>query len=513
MNPQATTASTSPPSAPASAAIPTSSSASTTSFRSTPLRRPNRPTSEWPPPAAGAIGWSAPRATPGGARATACSDGVPIGNVRGTSSARQLAGRADGRLSVVAYDAAGHSSSPAGDECPPGRDGRPGLAPGFCRTRALRPGGHAPPASWLGCSGCWATGSGRRWSCSEGRHGATPRPGHSWRAPTAASRTAARWAARPSRALPSTRVPAPRGGRRVWRRAATGRRRHLGEHAQRAGPVRTDRVRPAPHRDLLGPGPDRVYSVVAPRRRGATKRAALRRDRGRDRLLQLAARRPRRPRACPDLDPFTLTWSPDRVSGVLPAGAPAYPTSGQRVGRSRQPPWPDAQPARRSACSARRRSRTRRPVPATPTRAHGPRTRAFLTDQPRGPAPRTARACARRPRRALALRVRGRKPAGRRARLRSMQADDPRLGLARPWVRRCPPRAGTVRQQRLASPVLTNAGLAHQHLAASRRGRIPVSRSFVPSRSGGRLLPAHTCRLARARLRPCSCPPQSSKFE
>ena len=241
------------------------------------------------------ISWRASSDTWGVAGYRVLRNGVPIGSVRGTSyrDGNPLAGQT-ATYSVVAYDAAGHTSSPG-------------------RVKVL-PGTESADRAWLETSAgpalCGRVGTDRR---------------HAARLPRAGRRELASGRAVPQHGVGQRLVPGvpdghrrqrlvlppggplgplvhglrrgyPRLGRRphVGKHAATGRRRHLGEHAQRAGPVRTDRVRTAPHRDLLGADPDRVALGHHPRRRvvGQRGRPRVRRDpAGRDRLLPLAARR------------------------------------------------------------------------------------------------------------------------------------------------------------------------------------------------------------------------------
>ena len=183
--------------------------------------------------------------------------------------------------------------------------------------------------------------------------------------------------------------------------------------------------------------------------------------------------------ACTDLNPFTLTWSPDRVSDRLPAGAPAYPTW---VGSSAGPAtcWsPSAE--RRGACRVLAPTGWRTvalPRKAKPGTAG---TRAFLTDRAGHVTwcrlvGRTA-ACAE-------LSATGsRWETGRSTRTaRSLQADN------RTWVSLATGpalcgRAGTVRQQRLACQVLTDSGW---RTSASQRASWGNAgyRAFVPSGSG-----------------------------
>ena len=86
--------------------------------------------------------------------------------------------------------------------------------------------------------------------------------------------------------------------------------------------------------------------------------------------------------ACTDLNPFTLTWSTDRISGRLPAGAPAYPTW---VGSSAGPAtcWsPSAE--RRGGLSSPGAHRLAHRRPASQGEArHGRDT--CLPDRPRRP--------------------------------------------------------------------------------------------------------------------------------
>ncbi len=183
--------------------------------------------------------------------------------------------------------------------------------------------------------------------------------------------------------------------------------------------------------------------------------------------------------ACTDLNPFTLTWSTDRISGRLPAGAPAYPTW---VGSSAGPAtcWsPSAE--RRGACRVLAPTGWRTvalPRKAKPGTAG---TRAFLTDRAGHVTwcrlvGRTA-ACAE-------LSATGsRWETGRSTHTaRSLQADN------RTWVSLATGpalcgRAGTVRQQRLACQVLTDSGW---RTSASQRASWGNAgyRAFVPSGSG-----------------------------
>jgi hypothetical protein len=205
--------------------------------------------------------------------------------------------------------------------------------------------------------------------------------------------------------------------------------------------------------------------------------------------------------ACTDLNPFTLTWSPDRVSGRLPAGTPGYPTWVSSSAGTATCWSPSAD--RRGACRVlgttgwRTVSLPRKAKPGTAG------TRAFLTDRAGHVTwcrlvGRTA-ACAE-------LSDSGsRWETGRSTRtVRSLLADN------RTWVSLSTGpalcgRAGTVRQQRLACQVLTESGWRTSASQLASWGNAGY-RAFVPSGSG-----VAYCRTVPARKRGAamSCTPMS----
>jgi hypothetical protein len=413
-------------------------------------------------------------------------------SVRGTSyrDGNPLAGQT-ATYSVVAYDAAGHTSSPGRVKVLPGTESadrawlETSAGPALCgrvgTDRRMR----------LGCR-VLVDGAGERSGCTRRTAWGNP-SSRAFLTGTDGSASYCRQVGRSGPVVHGPRRGDPRLGRRshVGQHAATGRRRHLGEHAQRAGPVRTDRVRTAPHRDLLGPDPDRVALGHHPRGVvGQRGRPRVRRNpAGRDRLLPLAPRRPWGPhRLAPTSTPFTLTWRPrPRLRPSCPPGAPAYPTwvgsSPVRQPAGRRAPT-DAAPAACSAAPAGAPS----PCPARPSPARpGPglpdrpvRTRHLV------PAGRPHRGL----RRALDLRV----PVGDRpvdAHGSFAAGRQPHLGLAGRGPRAVRP--GRHRASAAARlPGAHQRGLAHQRLArrvVGQRGlprlrtvRAPGSPSAAPCR-------------------------------
>ena len=143
-------------------------------------------------------------------------------------------------------------------------------------------------------------------------------------------------------ARPRRRAPGAPTGRRAAYPAAR-RRRHLGDHAQRARALRADRLGTPAHRDLLGARPRPAGTRSTTHRRvpwgSEDGRAFLAAQRRLDRLLPLADRGPDAPapaRRAPTSTRSRMTWGADRVSGRLPAGAPAYPTWVAVVRRTRR---------------------------------------------------------------------------------------------------------------------------------------------------------------------------------
>ena len=429
-----------------------------------------------------AISWRASSDTWGVAGYRVLRNGVPLAVVRGTSyrDGNPLTGQT-AVYSVVAFDSAGHTS-------------RPG------RLKVL-PGTESADRAWVETSAgpamCGRTGHERRQ-----RLGCRLLVDGGWRAVELYRRTA--WGEPSSRAfltgadgsvvlLPRGRpdgplVHGPRRGRprlgsrpHVGSYAATGRRRHLGDHAQRPGPVRTDRIGTAPHRDVLRAHRDRVaLGHHGPGVLGRRGRPRLRGDAGRrHRLLPLAARRARRPHRVhrsqplhPDLEPRPGLRPPARRR-------PGVPDLGGFVGR----------PGDLLVAVRRAPRRLPRPGPtgwrtvALPRKAKPGTagTRAFLTDRAGHVTwcrlvGRTA-ACAE-------LSASGsRWETGRSTRtVRSLQADN------RTWVSLATGpalcgRAGTVRQQRLACQVLTDSGWRTSASQLASWGNAGY-RAFVPSGSG-----------------------------
>ena len=296
-----------------------------------------------------AISWRASSDAWGVAGYRVLRNGVPLAVVRGTSyrDGNPLTGQT-AVYSVVAFDAAGHTS-------------RPG------RMKVL-PGTESADRAWVETSAgpamCGRTGHERRQ-----RLGCRLLVDGGWRAVELYRRTA--WGEPSSRAFltgadgsvsycravgphgPLVHGPRrrrPRLGSRphLGSYAATGRRRHLGDHAQRPGPVRTDRIGTA--------HPTATCSVLTvtgwhsvttrPGVVGRRGRPRLRRDAGRShRLLPLAARRPRRPH---------------RVHRPQPLHPDLGPRPGLRPPARRRPGVPDLGGVRRPA----RRPAGRRPPSA-----------------------------------------------------------------------------------------------------------------------------------------------------
>jgi hypothetical protein len=205
--------------------------------------------------------------------------------------------------------------------------------------------------------------------------------------------------------------------------------------------------------------------------------------------------------ACAVLNPFTLTWSPDRVSGTLRAGAPSYPTW-VAAGAGPASCWsPSAD--RRGGCrvlTSRGWRTASLPKRVNPGIAG---TRSFLVDR----AGRvswcrlTARAAG-----CTALSARGTHwKASRSTRsARSMQAD------YRTWVSLAAGpavcgRSGRTHQQRLTCQVLTPSGWRTSVSHTTAWGS-PGYRAFVPSGSG-----VAYCRTVPARRHgeAVSCTPMS----
>jgi hypothetical protein len=207
--------------------------------------------------------------------------------------------------------------------------------------------------------------------------------------------------------------------------------------------------------------------------------------------------------ACIDLNPLTLTWGADRRSGRLMAGAPSYPTW---VGSSAGPAscWsPSAD--RRGACRVLLPTGWRTASLPRSTRPGTAGTRSFLVDRAG-----QVSWCRMLGRSAACTELSGNgthwRP-GRTVRaLRSMQADN------RTWVSLAAGpalcgRTGTVRQQRLACQVLTEAGWRTAASQVASWGS-PGYRSFVPSGSG-----VAYCRTVAARKHgsALSCTPMSKR--
>jgi hypothetical protein len=206
--------------------------------------------------------------------------------------------------------------------------------------------------------------------------------------------------------------------------------------------------------------------------------------------------------ACIDLDPVSLTWGVDRTSGRLPAGAPAYPTW---VGSA-------AGPASCWAPGAERRGGCRVLVPTGWRTAALPKaarpgvigTRSFLTDRA-GQVTwcrlvGRAAACAE-----LAADGSHWKTGRSTRAVRSMQSDN------RTWVSLATGpalcgRSGAVRQQRLACQVLTDTGWRTTASHVAKWGNAGY-RAFVPSGAG-----VAYCRTVPARKNgsALSCTPMSN---
>jgi hypothetical protein len=204
--------------------------------------------------------------------------------------------------------------------------------------------------------------------------------------------------------------------------------------------------------------------------------------------------------ACAYLDPTTMTWGTDRVSGHLHAGVPAYPTW---VASSAGPAscWSPST-SRRGGCRVLVATGWRTVTLAKSARPGVVGTRSFLTDR----AGRVSwcrvvgrlGACTR-------LAADGlRWQTGRPTRmLRSLQADN------RTWVSLAAGpalcgRTGTARQSRLACQVLTDAGWRTTASPVTSWG-FAGYRAFVPSGSG-----VAYCRTVAARKGSAlSCTPMS----
>jgi surface antigen len=206
--------------------------------------------------------------------------------------------------------------------------------------------------------------------------------------------------------------------------------------------------------------------------------------------------------ACVELDPFSMTWNADRVSGRLPAGAPAYPTwvaayAGPAACWS---PSPD----RRGACRVLTPTGWRTASLPKKARAGTPGSRAFLTD------------------RAGALtwcRVVGRSAAcaelsadgdswttGRSVRIVPRLIAENRTWTSLAYGPALCGRAGSARQQRLSCQVLTDDGWRTSASQVAAWGN-PGYRAFVPSGSG-----VAYCRTVPARKNGAavSCTPMSN---
>ena len=393
---------------------------------------------------------------------------------------------------------------------PPGTASRPGRVTVLPGHRVGRPGlgRDRPPgrpcvagpareaaAARLPAAGRRGLASGR--AVPRRRRGATPRPGRSCPSPDG-SVSYCRAVGRTARALVvhrprrrRSRRGAPTGSSR--QHAAPGRRRHLGEHARRARPAAGS---PGPHAGPPRPARCSPWHGLAhgdhPRARpwGDEDGRAFLADPGRrDRLLPLAARRPRRPHArAPTSNPFTLTWGADRVSGRPALPAPRRTRPGWRPRPARQPAGrrapTDAAPA---ACSARPAGA---PSPCPARRKPGTAgTRAFLTDRVRARRPGAALGRAA-PRPApSSRRRRPRWKTGRSTRTAPFDAGrQPHLGLAGRPAPRCA--AGPAPCVSSGSPARcspTPAGATSASHVASWGN--PGYRAFVPSGSGRRVLP------------------------
>jgi hypothetical protein len=206
--------------------------------------------------------------------------------------------------------------------------------------------------------------------------------------------------------------------------------------------------------------------------------------------------------ACAELNPFSMSWSTDRVSGRLAAGAPAYPTW---VGAYAGPAacWsPSAD--RRGACRVLTPTGWRTASLPKKANAGAPAGRAFLTDQAG-----TLTWC----------RVAGRNAAcselaasgsswkaGRSIRIVPRLIADNRTWMQLAYGPALCGRAGSARQQRLSCQVLTDDGWRTSASHATAWGS-PGYRAFVPSGSG-----VAYCRTVPARKRGAavSCTPMSN---
>jgi hypothetical protein len=205
--------------------------------------------------------------------------------------------------------------------------------------------------------------------------------------------------------------------------------------------------------------------------------------------------------ACAELDPFSMSWSSDRVSGRLSAGAPAYPT------------WVGAY-AGPAACwspSADRRGGCRVLTPTGWRTASLPRkaksgtagTRSFLTDQSG-----TLTWCRVVGRSASCTELSeggGSWKAGRSVRIVPKLIAENRTWTQLAYGPALCGRAGSARQQRLSCQVLTADGwrTSASHVVA---WGSPGYRAFVPSGSG-----VAYCRTVPARKQGAavSCTPMS----
>jgi surface antigen len=409
-------------------------------------------------------------------------NGVPIGNVRGTSfrDGNPLTGQT-ATYAVAAYDAAGHTSSPA-------------------RVKVL-PGTESVDRAWVETSAgpalCGRVGTDRRQ-----RLGCRVLVDGSWRAVELSRRTS--WGDASTRAFLAGADGTVSYCRQVGRSALSCTAFDAGTRAWGA-----DRTSGSTPRLVADPtwvstpsGPARCgltgserhptatcsvltltgwHSVTTPEASWGNEdgRAFVATQRGAIAFCRWLPVDGGARTACTDLNPFTLTWSPDLVSGRLPAGAPAYPTW---VGSSSGPAvcWSPSVD-RRGACRVLDTSGWRTvalPRKAKPGTAG---TRAFLAD--RSGRVTWCRLVGRTAACAQLSQSASRWETGRSTHTaRSLQADN------RTWVSLAVGpalcgRAGTVRQQRLACQVLTSAGwrTGASHVASWGNAGY---RAFVPSGSG-----------------------------
>ena len=275
------------------------------------------------------VSWRASSDTWGVAGYRVLRNGVPIGNVRGTSyrDGNPLAGQT-ATYSVVAYDAAGHTSSPG-------------------RVKVL-PGTESVDRAWLETSAgpalCGRVGTDRRQ-----RLGCRVLVDGSWRAVELSRRTA--WGDASTRAFLAGTDGSVSYCRQVGRSALSCTAFDAGTRAW--GADRTSGSTPRLVADATWvstpSGPARCgltgserhptatcsvltltgwHSVTTPEASWGNEdgRAFVATQQGAIAFCRWLPGDGGARTACTDLNPFTLTWSPDRVSGRLPAGAPAYPT-------------------------------------------------------------------------------------------------------------------------------------------------------------------------------------------